>query len=84
MIAQSLNSDSGLSTVLLVIILAELRPLLYSGGSSGSKMIAGLKSGILVLGIPPRLASIGMIFVVRRRSSQVRRTDDRENPGQDW
>lgn len=52
--------------------------------SSGSKMIQALKSGILVLVIPPTLASIGLIFVVRRKSNQVRRTDDREDPGQDW
>ena len=52
--------------------------------SSGSKMIQALKSGILVLVIPPTLASIGLIFVVRRKSNQVRRTDDRDDPGQDW
>jgi len=52
--------------------------------SSGSKMIQALKSGILVLVIPPTLASIGLIFVVRRKSNQVRCTDDREDPGQDW
>ena len=52
--------------------------------SSGSKMIQALKSGILVLVIPPTLASIGLIFVVRRKSNQVRRTDDREDPGEDW
>jgi hypothetical protein len=47
-------------------------------------MIQALKSGILVLVIPPTLASIGLIFVVRRKSNQVRRTDDRDDPGQDW
>lgn len=52
--------------------------------SSGATMIQALKSGILVLIIPPTLASIGMIFVVRRKSQQVRRTDDREESGQDW
>lgn len=52
--------------------------------SSGSKMIQALKSGILVLVIPPTLASIGMIFVVRRKSNQVRRTGDGEESGQDW
>ena len=52
--------------------------------SSGSKMIQALKSGILVLVIPPTLASIGLIFVVRRKSNQVRRTDDREESGDDW
>jgi hypothetical protein len=52
--------------------------------SSSSKMIQALKSGILVLIIPPTLASVGLIFVVRRKSNQVRRTDDRAESGQDW
>jgi hypothetical protein len=47
-------------------------------------MIQALKSGILVLIIPPTLASVGLIFVVRRKSNQVRRTDDRAESGQDW
>jgi hypothetical protein len=44
--------------------------------SSGAKMIAALKSGILILVIPPTLASVGMIFVVHHRRNQTRRTDD--------
>jgi len=49
--------------------------------ASGSKMIQALKSGILILIVPPTLGTIGMIFVVHRRSNQVRRTDDND---QDW
>jgi hypothetical protein len=52
--------------------------------SSGSKMIHALKSGILILVIPPTLGSIGMIFVVHRRSHKVRRIGDNGQPGQDW
>ncbi|HLZ41573.1 MAG TPA: hypothetical protein VKQ11_11460 [Candidatus Sulfotelmatobacter sp.] len=52
--------------------------------SSGTRMIQALKSGILVLIIPPTIASVGLIFVVRRKSRQVRRIDDREESGQDW
>lgn len=52
--------------------------------SSGSKMIQALKSGILVLIIPPTLASVGLIFVVRRKSKQVRRSDEREEFDQGW
>ena len=44
--------------------------------SSGSKMIQALKSGILVLIIPPTLGSIGMIFVIHSKRNQVRRMDD--------
>jgi len=52
--------------------------------SSGSKMIAALKSGILILIVPPTLGTIGMIFVVHRRRNQVRRTDDDGQSGEDW
>jgi hypothetical protein len=56
--------------------------------SSGAKMIAALKSGILVLVIPPTLGSVGMFFVLHRKRNQVRQDasgDDwgQENRGQD-
>jgi len=35
-------------------------------------MIQALRSGILILIIPPTLMSIGMIFVVRKKSNQYR------------
>lgn len=41
--------------------------------SSGAQMIAALKSGILILVLPPTLGSIGMIFVVYQKRNQVRR-----------
>jgi hypothetical protein len=52
--------------------------------SSGARMIAALKSGILVLIVPPTLASIGMIFVVHHKRNQVRRTDDSSNSAENW
>jgi len=60
--------------------------------SSGSKMIQALKSGILVMIVPPTLGSIGMIFVVYKKRNQVRRTDeeqteeknDLDDSGRDW
>jgi hypothetical protein len=51
--------------------------------SSGAKMIEALKTGILILVIPPTLGSIGMIFILRRKRDQIRRSDDMEY-GQDW
>ncbi len=59
--------------------------------SSGSRMIQALRSGILVLVLPPTLGSIGMIFVVYRKRNQTR--DDTDGPvsesdnddsGKDW
>ena len=52
--------------------------------SAGARMIEALRSGILILIIPPTLGSIGMIFVVHRKRNQVRRTDYGGGAGQDW
>jgi hypothetical protein len=52
--------------------------------SAGSRMIAALKSGILILVVPPTLGSVGLIFVVHRKRNQVRREDFNDESGQDW
>lgn len=52
--------------------------------SAGARMIQALRSGILVLVIPPTLGSVGMIFLVHRRTNQFKRNDDAAEPGQDW
>jgi hypothetical protein len=52
--------------------------------ASGARMIAALKSGILILIIPPTLGSIGMIFVVHHKRNQVRRSDYAEESTRDW
>ena len=51
--------------------------------STGARMIQALRSGILILIVPPTLASVGMIFVVHHKSNQVRRNDAGES-SQDW
>jgi hypothetical protein len=40
--------------------------------SSGSRMIQALRSGILILIVPPTLGTIGVIWVTYRRRNQVR------------
>lgn len=52
--------------------------------SSGSRMIQALKSGILILIVPPTLASIGMIFVMHHKRNQVRQTESGDESRQDW
>jgi hypothetical protein len=52
--------------------------------SSGSRMIQALKSGILILIVPPTLASVGMIFVMHRKRYQVRDTESGDESGRDW
>jgi hypothetical protein len=39
---------------------------------SGSRMIQALKSGILILVVPPTLGSIGLIFVCYRKRNATR------------
>lgn len=52
--------------------------------SAGIKVIQALKSGILVLIVPPTLGSIGMVFLVHRRTHQYKRDNDAAEPGRDW
>ena len=52
--------------------------------SAGARMIQALKSGILILVIPPTLGSVGMIFIVHHKRNQIRRTQHGDEPGQDW
>jgi hypothetical protein len=40
--------------------------------SAGGRMIAALKSGILILIIPPTVTSIGMVFVMYRNRNRCR------------
>ena len=51
--------------------------------SAGAKMIEALKSGILILIVPPTLGSVGMLFVVHRKRNQFRRDEENE-AGEDW
>jgi hypothetical protein len=42
--------------------------------SAGGRMIEALKSGILVLIVPPTLMSIGMVFIMYRNRNRCRDT----------
>jgi ABC-type Fe3+ transport system permease subunit len=43
--------------------------------SSGQRMIEALRSGILILIVPPTLMSVAMIFVVHHKRNQFRQPD---------
>jgi hypothetical protein len=43
--------------------------------SAGARMIQALRSGILILIVPPTFMSVGMIFIVCRKRNQFRRDD---------
>jgi hypothetical protein len=78
----------GLAAVALFVLLTPLPAfsqncaLCYTQTSSaGARMIQALRSGILIMVIPPTLGSIGMIFIVRRKNNQFKRN---ESAGEDW
>jgi len=81
----------GIALAGLILLLAPLPAFSQScalcytqAASAGARMIQALKSGILVLIIPPTLGSIGMIFIVHRKRNQFKRPDDPSGSGQDW
>lgn len=49
--------------------------------SAGARMIQALRSGILILIVPPTLMSVGMIFIVYRKRNQFKRADDAPESG---
>jgi hypothetical protein len=78
----------GLAAVALFVLLTPLPALSQNcalcytqTSSAGARMIQALRSGILIMVIPPTLGSIGMIFIVRRRNNQFKRD---ESAGEDW
>jgi hypothetical protein len=53
--------------------LAQSCALCYTqAASAGSRMIEALKSGILILIVPPTLISIGMVFIMYRNRNRCR------------
>jgi hypothetical protein len=56
--------------------------------SSGARMIQALRSGILILIVPPTLGTIGVICVMYRKRNQVRGTESGDEwstePGDEW
>jgi hypothetical protein len=56
--------------------------------SSGTRMIQALRSGILILIVPPTLGTIGVIFVMYRKRNQVRGTESSDEwntePDNEW
>lgn len=88
---RKLTGPAGVAIVILIILLtaapavSQNCALCYTqAASSGSRMIQALKSGILILILPPTLGSIGMIFVVHRKRNQVRRSEDAPDSDGDW
>ena len=75
----------------LIILLAPLPAFAQScalcytqAASAGARMIQALRSGILILIVPPTLMSVAMIFIVYRKRNQFRQTDDGPDSHRNW
>jgi hypothetical protein len=81
----------GIALIALVMLAAPLPAFSQScalcytqAASAGARMIQALRSGILILIVPPTLMSVGMIFIVYRKRHQVRRTDGVPDSDREW
>lgn len=52
--------------------------------SSGARMIQALRSGILILIVPPTLASVGLVGICYRKRNQYRREELPYDANGDW
>jgi hypothetical protein len=52
--------------------------------SAGARMIEALRSGILILIVPPTLMSVCMVFILRHKSNQYRQSNDELNADTKW
>jgi hypothetical protein len=52
--------------------------------SAGARMIQALRSGILILIVPPTFMSVGMIFIVYRKRNQFRQADEAPESNRNW
>jgi len=52
--------------------------------SSGKRIIQGLRSGILVLIVPPMFMSVGITVLAYRKRNQFRRTRSDESAPDSW
>jgi len=75
---------TGLTLIVVVALLLFATPLpalaqscalcYTQAASTGARMIQALRSGILILIVPPTLMSIGMIFILYRSRNRFRKT----------
>lgn len=81
----------GIALIALVMLAAPLPAFSQScalcytqAASAGARMIEALRSGILILIVPPTLMSVGMIFIVYRKRNQFRQTADAPDADRNW
>ena len=81
----------GIALIALVMLAAPLPAFSQScalcytqAASAGAPMIQALRSGILILIVPPTCMSVGMIFIVYRKRHQFREGADSALADRDW
>lgn len=52
--------------------------------SAGARMIQALRSGILILIVPPTFMSVAMLFIVYHKRNQFRQADVTPDSDRDW
>jgi hypothetical protein len=52
--------------------------------SAGARMIDALRSGILILIVPPTLMSVCMVFIMRHKSNQFRLEKEVSDRDRNW
>ena len=82
---------ASIALLALVMLLAPLPAFSQScalcytqAASAGARMIQALRSGILILIIPPTCMSVGMIFIVYRKRNQFRQGADAPGSDGNW
>jgi hypothetical protein len=79
-----MKSGGKLKSVLLGILFAILPQTVFAqscalcytqAASAGQRMIEALRSGILILIIPPTLMSLAMVYVLYRKRNQCRQQE---------
>ena len=81
----------GIALVALVVLATPLPAFSQScalcytqAASAGTRMVQALRSGILILIVPPTLMSVGMIFIVYRKRNQFRQADGAPDSDRGW
>lgn len=82
---------AGVALVALIMLSAPLPAFSQScalcytqAASAGARMIEALRSGIMILIVPPTLMSVGMIFIVYRKRNQFRQAADEPDSDGNW
>lgn len=87
------NHFRAIGILLAVLAVLALPPLAFPQGcalcytqaaNSGTRLIRALRSGIVILIVPPLSICIGAMVLAYRKRNQYHQADDCLQPGSDW